>query len=1291
MTLRHPSAWLIATAVCVSTGLSAEPGGQSILPPQVKVVWDAARAWRQTTATRQRMCINGLWRWRPADGAAQQPPAGGWGFFKVPGCWPGITDYMQKDCQTLHVHPDWRQVKPGEVTAAWYQREISVPAEWAGRRVVLDVACLNSHAAVWIDGTRAGEVHFPAGELDITAHCRPGATHMLSMLVTAMPLKAVMLSYTDTAAARQVAGRVARRGLCGDVFLAGLPRGPVLTDVRVETSVRRWEITIDAAVAGLDKDGTYVLRAAIADGGQAVAQFASRPFSAADLRDGRARFTSPWKPAKLWDVHTPGNLYETEVSLHRADGASLDTFWPVRFGFREFWIDGRDFILNGTRIFLSAVPLDNAQVGAAWATYDAARESLLRLAGFGINFVYTHNYGCEPGSHLSFEHILRAADDVGMLVALSQPHFSHYEWKAADADSANGYARHAAFYARVAGSHPSVVAYSTSHNATGYSDDMNPDMIDGVQDGRDQWARNNAALAMRAEAIIRRLDASRIVYHHASGNLGPMHVSNFYANFVPVQEMSDWFGHWATKGVKPLFTCEYAVPFTWDWTMYRGWYKGQRAFGSARVPWEFCLAEWNAQFVGHAAYAISEPEKANLRWEARQFRAGNVWHRWDYPFEVGSRAFAERYPIIAAYITDNWRAFRTWGMSANSPWEYGHYWKLRDGVDRSRRNLTTDWDGLQRPGFSPDYIEQRYERMDLAFERDDWIATPAAQSLLRNNRPLLAYIADAPTAFTGRRHNFHPGETVEKQLIIINNSRVPVTARCAWSLNLPTPVAGQTPVNVAPGGQTRLPLSFALPADLKPGSYEIQADVAFDAGEKQTDTQAVDVLPRPAPVGAAGRIALFDTVGDTARTLKGAGLAFTMVDAGGDLSGYDLLIIGRSALRPTGAAPDLSRVRDGLKVVVFEQTSETLEKRLGFRVVEYGLRHVFTRIAGHPLLAGLDDRHLRDWRGEATVLPPRLKYEMRPRYGPTVMWCDIPVTRAWRCGNRGNVASVLIEKPACGDFLPIVDGGYALQYSPLLEYREGRGMVLFCQMDVTARSEDDPAAGILLRNVIRYAAAWKPSARRTVAYAGEAPGRAHLEAAGFVLRPAGAESGPDDVLVLTPGAPRGAARLKAGGRTLAVGLDGQQIASMLGPDVAVATRVDEHIAACFDVPQAGSPLEGVCPADVHNRDPRRIPLVSGGAAAVGNGVLAIARNGAVVFCQMAPWQFDRAAPMNQKRTFRRSAFLLSRLLANMGAECRTPLLERFGRAAGSAEKRYLQGLYLDVPEEWDDPYRFFRW
>ena len=99
-----------------------------------------------------------------------------------------------------------------------------------------------------------------------------------------------------------------------------------------------------------------------------------------------------------------------------------------------------------------------------------------------------------------------------------------------------------------------------------------------------------------------------------------MHTMNFYTNMAPAQELDDWFEHWATKGVKPLFTCEYMVPCTWDWTMYRGWYKGVRNFGSAQVPWEFCVAEWSSQFLGDRAYRISEAEKTNLRWEAEQFR-----------------------------------------------------------------------------------------------------------------------------------------------------------------------------------------------------------------------------------------------------------------------------------------------------------------------------------------------------------------------------------------------------------------------------------------------------------------------------------------------------------------------------------------------------------------------------------------------------------------------------------------------------------------------------------------------
>ncbi len=389
------------------------------LPGGVQAVWDVGGAERATTATRERICINGLWRWQPASGGGlEKLPASGWGFFKVPGCWPGITDYMQKDCQKVFPHLSWKDSRMADVTAAWYQREITIPKAWAERRIVLAVEYLNSIAAVYVDGNHAGDLRFPGGELELSPLCQPGESHVLTMQVAALPLKGVVLSYTDTNAAREVQGRVARRGLCGDVYLVSTPPGPRFADIKIDTSVRERAITFDVALEGLQADSDYALHARVTDGGQDIAEFQSKPFRADDLQLGSLAFRESWMPTRLWDIHTPQNMYEVTLTLMDADGGVLDTSFRQRFGFREFWIDGRDFYLNGTRIFLSAVPLDNAQVGAAWASYDGARESLLRLKSFGINFVYTHNYGCEPGSHLSFAEILRAADDVGMLVAL---------------------------------------------------------------------------------------------------------------------------------------------------------------------------------------------------------------------------------------------------------------------------------------------------------------------------------------------------------------------------------------------------------------------------------------------------------------------------------------------------------------------------------------------------------------------------------------------------------------------------------------------------------------------------------------------------------------------------------------------------------------------------------------------------------------------------------------------------------------------------------------------------------
>jgi hypothetical protein len=629
------------------------------------------------------------------------------------------------------------------------------------------------------------------------------------------------------------------------------------------------------------------------------------------------------------------------------------------------------------------------------------------------------------------------------------------------------------------------------------------------------------------------------------------------------------------------------------------------------------------------------------------------------------------------------------------------FWKLRPGVDKSTRELKVDWNHLQRPGFSPDYLQRNSDlRMDLDFERSDWIPTAAAESLLKYNMPLLAWIAGRHEVFTSKDHNFQAGDSFEKQLIVINDSRAGVTCDCQWSLDLPQPLTGSRQITVAPGQQERIPMQFQLPPALPARAYNLNATVHFSNGRTQNDTLVIDTMAAPAPPRAGGKIALFDPKGETGAWLARLGIATQPVTADSDLSGYDTLIVGKAALSPDAGAPDISRVKDGLKVLMFEQTSETLEKRFGLRVEEYGLRQVFARLPAHPALAGLDANNLCNWRGEATLTPPRFKYETKSGYGPIIHWCGIPEPHVWRCGNRGNVASVLIEKPACGDFLPVLDGGFSLQFSPLMEYREGKGLVMFCQMDVTGRTETDPAADKLARNLLNFVSAWKPAPRRNAAYAGTAAGKGQLESMGIKASAYdGGKLPPGQVLVLGSGAAATLAGhtaavadwVKAGGNVLAVGLT-QEDASALFP-FRVTIKKAGHISCGFEARSLTPLLAGVCPADLQNHAPCEMPLVTAGAQILGDGVLAQAQKANVVFFQMEPWQFASTNQANLRRTFRRASFALSRLLANMGVSAPTPLLERFHQppTPGQTEKRWLTGFYLDQPQEWDDPYRFFRW
>ena len=139
---------------------------------------------------------------------------------------------MQKDCQRSSRIRNGRTRTWPASSAAWYQRtfvtRVTGPdaASLLGR--VSQLVCRGLRG--WLSA--AGEIHFPGGgawrSLPGADRARPSRS---ACMVDRMPLKGVMLSYTDSASAREVKGAVPRRGLCGDVYPGQQPPGPRITRV----------------------------------------------------------------------------------------------------------------------------------------------------------------------------------------------------------------------------------------------------------------------------------------------------------------------------------------------------------------------------------------------------------------------------------------------------------------------------------------------------------------------------------------------------------------------------------------------------------------------------------------------------------------------------------------------------------------------------------------------------------------------------------------------------------------------------------------------------------------------------------------------------------------------------------------------------------------------------------------------------------------------------------------------------------------------------------------------------
>lgn len=959
----------------------------------------------------------------PEKGIFQMPeqvPADWRGAKVLRGEWMNLTDHFK-------IGQSWY--------AGWYRQKVVVPGEWKGRRVRILIDDPQTVAAVFLNGRHGGVLEWPGGVLDVTGAVRPGKENEIAIYVQANPL------YGYYKSAREILGNSFRpplpawRGLPGDVVLFPESKSGTLEHVSIRPSVRKKQLEAVFECAGLTPGKRYTLRSAVSNAGKTVRSFPDRTFTASGDRE-TIRLATEWNDPVLWELGRP-YLYDLDAVLLNADGSVSETLWPRRFGFREVWAENSLLFLNGRKVTLFD---DNGNIAPV-------PESVSRQESFGFTSFYHYQgvrdarrldeAGLSCGRDSSFLPISRVATQLASAGKIGDSRF----WKTAES-----IIRH---QVRRRENHPGIFFHygpmggGMARNGGAY----NPMFQNGTWFNRNEGKEPYAAMisaARRIYSLVRKNDPARLVVAQDSGSLNDTMMITEYRGFQPLQEMIEIGAFWRKIASKPFFISEEAAPFHANWTDACAQGKGWNG-----VP---CLHEWAAVRDGDCAMIRSEEDKRQLAAQEQSVRT----RREKLPENDRSGRMRIRKTPSSPGVM--------WGLNARAE---------KITAERTRTQVffwRADHLGLLNFQFIP--------RISC---RNDLIAEVQA--------PVTGFLAGSSKSKTAQDHIFRPGEQFDRIAILLNNTAWPEKLTCQWKLELGGEVLkqGKEERTIPPGETVSVPLTCSLPSGTEDKQGVLTVEFLRNGKLLRTDSCPIDVLAKETALPQC-RIGLIDPEFQTAKLLDKLGIPYRFLMFDEDFSGFDLIIFGRRSFRyeknllPAGL--DLGDLlRSGKKILIMEQDESVLRSRFGFRTEYSSSRNVFGRLRnGSVLLNGLPDRVLNHWRGAATLTdgyaPAREKGipHVTEHFGNggtwNYLWNDGEKhPRPMKWGNTHNVATVTVIKPDTGNFRTLVDCEYALNYAAAWEFEYGRGRIVFNQLDVCGRTENDPAAERYFRNLLFHSAA----------------------------------------------------------------------------------------------------------------------------------------------------------------------------------------------------------------------------
>ncbi|MBN1489624.1 MAG: discoidin domain-containing protein [Phycisphaerae bacterium] len=247
--------------------------------------------------------------------------------------------------------PFWLQPDKHYVGAAWYQRDLAIPAGWEDMQVTLVLERPHWNTQVWVDEHECGngEALGMPHRIDLTDVVAAGRTHRLTVRVDNRVVPNV--GPNSHSVSEHTQGNW--NGIVGEIQLVATPRVWV-EDLQVYPQVKDKTTKLRLRLhntTGHATRGTLTVGAASYNSEtRHQAEPLSRPVEL-PVGENDVKFDYPLGPdAQLWDEFSPA-LYRLTVRLvPEARAAPHEK--TVTFGLREIGTAGTQFTMNGRTIYL---------------------------------------------------------------------------------------------------------------------------------------------------------------------------------------------------------------------------------------------------------------------------------------------------------------------------------------------------------------------------------------------------------------------------------------------------------------------------------------------------------------------------------------------------------------------------------------------------------------------------------------------------------------------------------------------------------------------------------------------------------------------------------------------------------------------------------------------------------------------------------------------------------------------------------------------------------------------------